>query len=94
MMSRISRSSARIALVAGDVGLEPDVFLRQLVGLQAGEALELHGEDGVGLHPGQAGRRLGLGVVEGAAEDLGRDRHAHQPGAGLGRVGRASGSRG
>ena len=54
MMSRISRSSARIALVAGDVALEPDVFLRQLVGLQAGEPLELHGEDRVGLHPGQA----------------------------------------
>ena len=48
-------------LVAGDVALEADVFLRQLVGLQAGEALELHGEDGVGLHPGQAGRSLASG---------------------------------
>ncbi len=77
-------------LVAGDVPLEADVFLRQLVGLQAGQALELHGEDGVGLHPGQPGGLLGLGVVEGAAEDLGRDGHHHQPGAGLRRVGRGA----
>ncbi len=77
-------------LVAGDIGLEPDVLLRQLVGLQSGQALKLHGQDRVGLHPRQAGRLLGLRVVQGPAEDLGRDRHAHQASAGLGWIGRAA----
>ena len=35
----------------------PGVLGAELVGLQAGELLEPHGEDRVGLHPGQAGRR-------------------------------------
>ena len=60
----------------------------ELVGLQAGQLLEPHRQDRVGLHPGQAGGGLGLGVVQGPAEDLGRDLQAHQPGAGLGGVGR------
>ena len=81
---------AQDPLVAGDVGLQADVLLRQLVGLQPGQSLKLHGQNRIGLHPRQAGRFLGLGVVQGPAKDLGRDCHAHQPGAGLGRVGRAA----
>ena len=69
---------------------EPVVFLRQLVGLQAGEPLQLHRQDRVGLHPGQAGRGLGLGIVQGSLQDLGRDLQPHQPGPRLGGIGRGA----
>ena len=53
--------------VAGDIGFEPRVFLRQLVGLQPGQPLQLHGQNRIGLHSGQACRFLGLGVVRARA---------------------------
>ena len=55
---------AQDPLVAGDVGFQADVFLCQLVSLEAGQSLKLHGQNRIGLHPGKVGRFLGFGIIQ------------------------------
>ena len=64
--------------VARDVSLEFEILVRELVGLEAGELLKPHGENGISLHASQARRLLRLGVVQRALKDLRRDFQAHQ----------------
>ena len=70
-------------LISGDVFAELLVFISKLVRFQAGELLQPHRQDGVGLVSGERAGRLGVGIVQGPSKDSGRRPPAPSTGLGL-----------